>query len=91
MLWRDLLIAALRPVIRDRSFAASSMAPFSREALTPMLTTIFFHARHLVRVAVFMLLAEGGRHFLSVFVVKSGFHFAISRILPERLWSIIKI
>jgi hypothetical protein len=41
MLWRDLLMAGLRPVIRVKSLAASSMAPFSSEALTPMFTTIF--------------------------------------------------
>src|SRR5437016_11348828 len=41
MLWRDLLMAGLRPVMRARSLAASSMALFSSEALTPMFTTIF--------------------------------------------------
>ena len=38
---RDLLMTGLRPVIMLKSFAASSIAPFSSEALTPMLTTIF--------------------------------------------------
>ena len=41
MLYCDLLIAGLRPVISERSFAASSMALFSSDALTPMFTTIF--------------------------------------------------
>src|ERR1035437_6077563 len=37
----DLLMTGLRPVICDKSLAASSSAPFSSDALTPMLTTIF--------------------------------------------------
>ena len=37
----DLLMAGLRPVIIERSFAASSIATFSSDALTPMFTTIF--------------------------------------------------
>ena len=41
MLCRDLLIAGLRPVISAKSLAASSIALFSSDALTPMLTTIF--------------------------------------------------
>ncbi len=41
MLLRDLLMTGFRPVIRARSLAASSIAPFSSEALTPMFTTIF--------------------------------------------------
>ena len=41
MLWRDLLMTGLRPVIMVMSRTASSTAPFSRDALTPMLTTIF--------------------------------------------------
>ncbi len=41
MLWRDLLMTGLRPVIMAMSRTASSTAPFSSEALTPMLTTIF--------------------------------------------------
>src|SRR6185369_5146578 len=36
-----LLMTGLRPVSIDRSLAASSMAPFSSDALTPMFTTIF--------------------------------------------------
>ena len=35
------LMAGLRPVMVVKSLAASSNAPFSEEALTPMLTTIF--------------------------------------------------
>ena len=41
MLLRDLLMTGLRPVMSERSLAASSIAPFSSEALTPMFTTIF--------------------------------------------------
>jgi hypothetical protein len=41
MLFRDLLMTALRPVINERSLAASSTAVFSSEALTPIFTTIF--------------------------------------------------
>src|SRR5687768_6647197 len=41
MLLRDLVMTGLRPVIMERSRAASSTAPFSSDALTPMLMTIF--------------------------------------------------
>jgi len=41
MLWCDLLMTALRPVINASSLAASSIAFFSSDALTPMFTTIF--------------------------------------------------
>jgi hypothetical protein len=44
MLLRLFAMTGLRPVIIDKSRAASSTAPFSSEALTPMLMTIFVNA-----------------------------------------------
>ena len=54
MLWRDLLVAGLRPVISARSLAASSTALFKRGA-HPHVDHDLLHAGHLVDIGVIVL------------------------------------
>src|SRR5262245_58570016 len=86
MLFRDLLMTALRPVINARSFAASSTAVFSSDALTPIFTTIFSSRGISWRFRYCRFSFKADLTSLRYFSCNLGFIIAARRTTPDDLF-----
>jgi len=66
ILWRDLLMAGLRPVIIVRSLAASSTAPLFKRRAHAHVHHDLLHLRDLMNIGIIVLRLQGGHHLIDV-------------------------